>query len=263
MSECTKSKTWQEAQLKSREYSRRSKEARILEYNKSPTLCKSCGISFSYENRKKSFCNHSCAATYNNVGINRHEPLELVEKLCNKCKSVVYVKHMNKIPMCDSCKKYTHDYKLKKALGLYEIGIKTCILCHAILSNKSSIYCSIKCSATHRRQLYFDNYVKNQDNAKYVSANVRRMLIEQNDNKCSICGWGETNPYSNTIPLIIDHIDGHPENNKLSNLRVICPNCDSLTPTYKGLNKGNGRKARALHYHISNNLCNNVNNVPI
>ena len=43
--------------------------------------------------------------------------------------------------------------------------------------------------------------------------------------------------------------------------RVICPNCDALTPTYKGLNKGNGRKARALHYHVSNVF--NANSVPV
>lgn len=263
MTDCTKSKSWQDAQLKSREYAHRLKESRISEYNKSPTRCKSCDMPLSYKNRKNSFCTHRCAATYNNVGVNRHSNIELVENPCNKCNSVVYVKNMNKIPMCDSCKKFTPDYKLKKALGVYDVGCKTCLVCNAVLSNVSSIYCSIKCSSKHRSQLFFENYVKKQDSAKYVSKNVRKTLIEQNDNKCSICGWGEKNPYSNTFPLIIDHIDGHPENNILSNLRVICPNCDSLTSTYKGLNKGNGRKARALHYHVSNALCNNKNSVPV
>lgn len=43
------------------------------------------------------------------------------------------------------------------------------------------------------------------------------------------------------IPLEIDHIDGNSENNSEENLRLICPNCHSLTATYKGANRGKGR----------------------
>lgn len=33
-------------------------------------------------------------------------------------------------------------------------------------------------------------------------------------------------------------------NNSEDNLDLICPNCHSLTPTYRALNIGNGRKDR-------------------
>lgn len=66
-------------------------------------------------------------------------------------------------------------------------------------------------------------------------------MFDKYQNKCSLCGWGETNPYTNTIPLEIDHIDGNAENNSEENLRLICPNCHSLTPTYRGANRGYGR----------------------
>lgn len=33
-------------------------------------------------------------------------------------------------------------------------------------------------------------------------------------------------------------------NNKEENLLLLCPNCHSLTSTYKGANKGNGRPGR-------------------
>lgn len=39
------------------------------------------------------------------------------------------------------------------------------------------------------------------------------------------------------IPLELDHIDGNSSNNNLENLRLLCPNCHALTPTYRGKNK--------------------------
>lgn len=39
------------------------------------------------------------------------------------------------------------------------------------------------------------------------------------------------------MPLELDHVDGNSDNNTLSNLRLLCPNCHSLTPTYRGKNR--------------------------
>jgi 5-methylcytosine-specific restriction endonuclease McrA len=38
------------------------------------------------------------------------------------------------------------------------------------------------------------------------------------------------------IPLELDHINGDSSNNNLDNLRLLCPNCHALTPTYRGKN---------------------------
>lgn len=42
---------------------------------------------------------------------------------------------------------------------------------------------------------------------------------------------------NNPIPLELDHINGNHEDNTLSNLRLLCPNCHALTDTYRGKNK--------------------------
>lgn len=73
---------------------------------------------------------------------------------------------------------------------------------------------------------------------------IRRYLFEKYQNKCAECGWSQRNPYTNKITLEIEHIDGHYDNNKPENLTLLCPNCHSLTKTYRGANKGNGRGYR-------------------
>lgn len=74
-----------------------------------------------------------------------------------------------------------------------------------------------------------------------LSNHIRRYMLDKYNNSCSRCGWCEVNPYTNKIPLEIEHIDGNFQNNVESNLIVLCPNCHSLTGTYRALNKGKGR----------------------
>ena len=61
-----------------------------------------------------------------------------------------------------------------------------------------------------------------------------RILYEQNK-KCNKCGLDE---WLNT-PLILEleHKDGNHFNNNRNNLEMLCPNCHSLTSTWRGRNK--------------------------
>ena len=61
-----------------------------------------------------------------------------------------------------------------------------------------------------------------------------------------MCSWSEINQKTGLVPLVADHIDGNWRNNTESNLRLLCPNCDSLTPTYAGLNRGKSKRIRAV-----------------
>ncbi|HEY7545699.1 MAG TPA: HNH endonuclease signature motif containing protein, partial [Blastocatellia bacterium] len=64
--------------------------------------------------------------------------------------------------------------------------------------------------------------------------------------RCEVCGITEW--MGRAAPLELDHRDGNPFNNHLSNLRLICPNCHSQTHTYKNRNMGRGRFYRRLRY---------------
>lgn len=54
--------------------------------------------------------------------------------------------------------------------------------------------------------------------------------------RCEECGWSKTSD-DGRLPLELDHINGDPRDNRLENLRVLCPNCHSLKPTHRGRNR--------------------------
>lgn len=69
----------------------------------------------------------------------------------------------------------------------------------------------------------------------------KRVILEQKG-CCFICGiskWREE-----VITLHVDHVDGDTEHNSRENLRGLCPNCHSLTPTYCGRNRKTSKEPR-------------------
>lgn len=52
-------------------------------------------------------------------------------------------------------------------------------------------------------------------------------------NYCEHCGWAKKT-INGYVPVELDHVNGNRHDNRIENLRILCPNCHSLTDTYRG-----------------------------
>jgi hypothetical protein len=84
------------------------------------------------------------------------------------------------------------------------------------------------------------------EKSTYARHRLKKRIIDQKmiPYICDCCGIG---PLWNgkPMPLILDHINGINNDNRLENLRFVCSNCDSQLPTYKAKNKNNGSVAES------------------
>ncbi len=109
-------------------------------------------------------------------------------------------------------------------------------------------YCGNTCIAEDRRAEWYQSWLDGTHNAVgdngYKLAVVRQLLIKLRGARCEICGWDKINPTSGHCPIEMDHINGDKMNNFITNLRLLCPNCHAMTPTYRYLNSSNSKTKR-------------------
>jgi hypothetical protein len=125
-----------------------------------------------------------------------------------------------------------------------------CPICKKEPARSFYKYCSNTCQHEFQYQTYIKKWKAGEviglNSMGIVSASVKKYLRKKFKDKCCLCGWSEINPKTKVAPLVADHIDGNWKNNVEENLRLICPNCDALSPTFSALNKGKGRPARQV-----------------
>ena len=202
----------------------------------------------NYTNREK------CKKLLENEGIDWEEWLaskkeDKPKKYCLHCGKEIKSGHLRK-KFCNQSCAASYNNRKRDHKPLID-GI--CLNCGTEFHKKQNgtKFCCQKCQLEYQHKKYIERWKNGEEDGmsgEYgLSSHIRNYLLEKHNNKCEKCGWGEENPNTHTIPLEIHHKDGDYKNNKEENLQVLCPNCHSLTETYKSHNK-KGRKGRKKYY---------------
>ena len=132
-----------------------------------------------------------------------------------------------------------------------------CLNCGKELTNRQTKYCSNQCQKEYQYKEYIERWQQGLENGvvgQYsISNHIKHYMFTKHNYKCEKCGWSQINPFTQTLPLEIHHKDGDYRNNNEDNLELLCPNCHSLTQSYKGANKS-GREDREK-YASRKNYC--------
>ncbi len=159
-------------------------------------------------------------------------------KLCRECSGVIpYQGNLDRKIFCGhSCSAtYFNRKRIRERKLKYLPVTNNCIDCGASVT-KVSKRC-MSCQGLRRRATL--------ETVKCPNGR-RKLLISERGHKCESCKnetW-----LGKVIPLEVDHINGDHENHSRDNIRLLCPNCHALTPTYKNKNKGKGRANRKKYY---------------
>lgn len=156
------------------------------------------------------------------------------EIVCIECKIIFFDPYNKKRKFCSNSCSAKFCNKQRKIINF-------CLKCENKI-DKGRKYCSRECCVNHKNKILFDKIEKGNINLN--ERNYKKYLIYKYGDKCMECGWCKINPVTGNVPIQIEHIDGNSTNNNLENLKLLCPSCHSLTPTYGFLNKGKGRKKR-------------------
>lgn len=142
---------------------------------------------------------------------------------------------------CDSINAVCNYLNIKSTTGTY-FSLKIAAQ-ELSLSEKPTGEKTNKKNNRVRRLTVEDYFVKS--NLK-ISSVILKRLIKQHSLKefvCELCGIDEW--LRKELKLHLDHVNGNNKDNRLDNLRLLCPNCHSHTDTF--LNKGKGWKHPVIY----------------
>lgn len=138
--------------------------------------------------------------------------------------------------------------KISKSLGgTGKIEKAYCLNCNKLLKRSTGKYCNQTCQAEYKRVYIINEWLVGnlsgtvKGGSLQLLTAVREWVFDRANYECEECGNNNVNPYTKLSILQVDHIDGDASNCRPENLRILCPNCHAMTPTFGNRNKNSAR----------------------
>ena len=158
---------------------------------------------------------------------------------CQHCNKIIEKSTSKKF--CNSSCAASFNNKLFPKRKPIASKLTNCLHCNKEFTFKETQtkgkFCGTKCCGNFRTKqtiaLFYEGKLSD-------GGTLRSIMLKLFPQKCSVCNLSDW--FGKPMPVWVDHIDGCASNNAPSNLRFICPNCDTFNSTFGGRNKGKGRK---------------------
>ncbi len=139
---------------------------------------------------------------------------------------------------CRNSRAFTEEALLKKSISRKAYIDRLSEEELVIRATKLAAANSDKDKIDKHKEAYREKYLQKSWDELSVFQQRRRVLEEQNFkcNKCDLSEW-----MGQPLTLEIDHKNGIHSDNTRDNVEGLCPNCHSITPTWRGRNKQNNK----------------------
>ena len=223
-------------------------KGRKLKYNKSPNYCLRCGKPiYASENerlcdvKKKKFCNNSCAASYNNIGINRNG------KYTGKRGKIYSYSDEDILDFFDkssSCSEFLRRIGYSQRMSKIPDSV---VLRLATLNLKIDDLKTRKSNATELTKGELFKKKEWQSARSIIAKDARRKYeVSEKQKKCLICGYDKHFEVAHIKAVSsFDDESKIKDINNIENLVALCPNhhweYDNSDLTIEELLKQNGK----------------------
>lgn len=168
-------------------------------------------------------------------------------RICPKCNTEHKKQGLYCSRSCANAREFTDEAKNKKSLANKKF--------YAELSTekKQEIITRLSGTSLARQGNHIDKLLSTEFSKLNHQNKRKRVIIEQNFS-CGCCGiekWLDT-----PITFELEHIDGNNKNNERHNLVGLCPNCHSLSWSWRGRKNSSDGKTNAERFKSYMDLLN-------
>jgi len=158
---------------------------------------------------------------------NNYDDKEKLEKVISESKT--YTEVFLKLSLTNKAGNFD---TLKKYIKIYDISIS-----HFYTKEQNKENLRIFNTKTKLEDIMIEN-------STFSRTHLKKRLYDEGikERKCELCGQDE-NWNGKKMSLILDHINGINDDNRLENLRIVCPNCNATLDTHcRGNKKANNKE---------------------